>query len=122
MPNVKIAHIREREVDLIIVPLVSRFGSAPPKEKRATIADLQERAASANLAGGVVPVWDAGGDRMVFVAPPQWHPFFTDINLNWVMANIKLRVFLVAECTRTAICKRHKLRTPPRLVVLPSRE
>lgn len=37
MPSLNIAHIRERGVDLIIVPLASRFGSAPTKEKRAAI-------------------------------------------------------------------------------------
>ncbi len=93
MPSLKIAHIRDRGADFIIVPLASRFESAPPQDKRATIADLQERAARANLAGKVIPVWDAGGGRMAFVAPPLCQPFFACIDLNWVMANINRELF-----------------------------
>jgi hypothetical protein len=40
------------------------------------------------LAGTVVPVWDAGGGRMAFIAPQQWHPFLANINGPWLAQNM----------------------------------
>lgn len=89
MPTFKIAHIREQGTDLIIVPLESRFGSLSSDDQDATIRDLQLHANGAGLAGRVVPVWDSGSGRMAFIAPQQWHPFFSSISLQWVGLNLK---------------------------------
>jgi hypothetical protein len=93
MPRFKVAHIREQGVDLIIVPLESKFGNLTQAEQNATIQDLQAHASAANLAGTVVPVWDAGSGRMGFIAPQQWHPFFNGINLIWVSANLTRELY-----------------------------
>jgi hypothetical protein len=92
MPTYDVAHIREQGVDLIILPLDSRFGSATSSEQQAAIRALQQCANAARLAGQVVPVWDAGGGRMGFIAPPNWHPFFSSLNLAFVAANINKRL------------------------------
>jgi hypothetical protein len=92
MPNFKVAHILQQGVDLIIVPLDSSFGSKPPLEQRQTIGELQMRAASAGLRGTVVPVWDNLG-HMMFIAPQQWHPFFSGLDLGWVWANVNRELF-----------------------------
>jgi hypothetical protein len=56
------------------------------------IAALQVCARAAGLAGTVVPVWDAGGGRMAFIAPRPWHPFFKSLRLQTVAQNINKRL------------------------------
>ena len=88
MTRLKVAHVREQGVDLIIVPLASSFGRQSTNQQHSAIHELETRAASAGLAGGIVPVWDSGSGRMAFIAPNEWHPFFRSINLRWVFANV----------------------------------
>jgi hypothetical protein len=92
MPNFDVAHIREQGNDLIIVPLSSTFGALSASEQQKQIEALQRCATSAGLAGRVVPVWDAGGGRMGFLAPRNWHPFFAGMSLSFVAANINRRL------------------------------
>jgi hypothetical protein len=87
MPRYKVAHLREQGTDLIIIPLESRFGTMGSAAQAAEIKMLQIRANAAGLAGTVVPVWDAGSNRMGFRAPKQWHPYFGSISLSFVLAN-----------------------------------
>ncbi len=93
MPRFKVAHLREQGQNMVIVPLDSTFGNKAGSEQQAIAADLQQRARSAGLAGRVVPVWDNGGGRMGFLAPPAWHPFFSNLNLRWVFANINREIY-----------------------------
>ena len=88
MPRFDVAHIREQGVDLIIIPLDSAFGRKTSSDQHQIIEELQMRARAAGLAGTVVPVWDSGGGRMAFIAPPKWHPFFTSLNLAFVATNV----------------------------------
>lgn len=92
MPNFDVAHIREQGVDLVIVPLSREFGWKPRDEQGEVVLSLQARASSAGLAGRVVPVWDSGGGRMAFLAPPNWHAFFRSISLDFVRLNINKRL------------------------------
>jgi hypothetical protein len=82
------AHIREQEVDLIIILLDSSFGRKTREDQTQVIAILQMHANEDGLAGTVVPVWDAGGGRMAFIAPQQWHPFLANINGPWLAQNM----------------------------------
>lgn len=88
MPRYDVAHIREQGIDLIIIPLDSSFGYKTKEDQTQEIAVLQMHANGAGLAGTVVPVWDAGGGRMAFIAPQRWHPFFSSINGLWLASNI----------------------------------
>jgi len=92
MPSFKVAHIRQQNVDLIIVPLQSSFGHQPTSQQDEAIEELQMRANSAGLAGTVVPVWDGGRGRMTFIAPRPWHPFFKSLSLRQVAANINKQI------------------------------
>jgi len=92
MPSFKVAHIRQQNIDLIIVPLQSSFGHKANSEQHEALEELQVRANSAGLAGTVVPVWDGGRGRMTFIAPQQWHPFFKSLNLSQVAANINKKI------------------------------
>ncbi len=86
MPSFDVAHVREQGVDLIIVPLERSFGHKSTEDQNQISAELQ--ATSAGLAGTVVPVWDDGSGRMMFLAPRSFHPFFQSIDLDFVAANI----------------------------------
>lgn len=92
MPRFKVAHVREQGVDLIIVPLESSFGNKLESDKDEIIAELQVRARSAGLAGTVVPVWEAGS-KMVFIAPPNWHPFFRSLSIRQIFASVNREIY-----------------------------
>lgn len=93
MPHFEVAHIREQGVDLIIIPLAHEFSLKSPQEQIEVTATLQTCASAAGLAGTVVPVWDSGGGRMAFLAPPNWHAFFKSINLQFVQLNINRKMY-----------------------------
>lgn len=86
MKRFKIAHIREQGVDLIIVPLEQAFGRKTKQEQSEIIGSLQTCAASAGLAGTVVPVWQEGNSHR-FIAPPNWHPFFESLGWDQIMVS-----------------------------------
>lgn len=88
MAKYKIAHIQQQSVNLIIIPLDSSFGRKTSSEQNQTTGALQGCSSAAGLAGTVVPVWDAGGGRMAFLAHSNWHSFFQSIDLNFVARNI----------------------------------
>ena len=93
MPHFRIAHLLEQGQNIIIVPLTSPFGANSVEQQQEIQAEFQMRANAAGLAGVVVPVWDSGGGRMSFLAPPNWHPFFRSITLQWVAANLNRELF-----------------------------
>jgi hypothetical protein len=92
MPALKVAHVRQQGVDLIIAPLNHDFGYKPQQDQQDIVGEIQVRARSAGLAGTVVPVWDNGGGRMGFIAPKNWHPFFRSLNLREVWANVNREI------------------------------
>lgn len=88
MARFEVAHIQQQNVHLIIIPLDPSFGRKTTSDQNQTTGDLQVCASAAGLAGTVVPVWDAGGGRMAFLAPSNWRSFFQSIDLNFVARNI----------------------------------
>jgi hypothetical protein len=93
MPRYKVAHVKEQGVNLVIIPLESRFGSSSNRDQAQIVSELQLRSEAAGLAGTVVPVWDAGSRRMGFFAPPNWRNFFGSVNLQWVFTNINKEIY-----------------------------
>ena len=92
MPTLKVAHLRQQGVDLVIAPLDSDFGRKTHQDQQEIVTEIQMRSSSAGLAGTVVPVWDNGGGRMAFIAPNNWHPFFSSLNLRAVWANVNREI------------------------------
>ena len=88
MASLKVAHVRQQGVDLVIAPLNRDFGYKTPEDQREIVEEIQMRSNSAGLAGTVVPVWDNGGGRMGFIAPTRWHPFFQSLGLRAVWASV----------------------------------
>jgi hypothetical protein len=62
-------------------------------DRTAELAALGFQANKAGLRGAAVAVWDAGGGRMGFIGPHQWHAFLQGINLQFVMANLNKEIF-----------------------------
>lgn len=87
MATLKIAHLREQGIDLIIVPLESGFGLKSSGEQSEIVESIQWCAHSAGLAGTVVPVWRQGSGHR-FIAPKNWHAFFRSLGWNDLMANL----------------------------------
>ena len=92
MPTLRVAHIHEQGVDLIIVPLDTSFGQQTQSQQQQAIESLRMGATLAGLQGDVVPVWDVGGGRMSFIAPKNYHPYFSSITLEFVFANLNQEV------------------------------
>lgn len=87
MATLKIAHLREQGIDLIIVPLESGFGRKSSGEQSEIVESIQRCAHSAGLAGTVVPVWREGSGHR-FIAPTNWHSFFKSFGWNDIVANL----------------------------------
>ncbi|MCU4306995.1 hypothetical protein KTH06_14350 [Acinetobacter ursingii] len=87
MSKFKIAHLREQGQDMIIIPLDAQFHYKSESEQSDIIDELQLCASSAGLAGIVVVVWRLG-NRVHFIAPEPWHPFFRSLSWNTIMANL----------------------------------
>ena len=92
MPRFQLAHIREQGVDIMIVPLSDDFEVKSDSDRAAIIDELQVRARAAGLAGTVVPVWVSSG-TVHFIAPPNWHPFFRSLNMQFVRANLNRELY-----------------------------
>jgi hypothetical protein len=92
--KLRVAHIHEQGVDLIIVPLDKSFGTQTPQQQQAGIEQMRMSATLAGLAGDVIPVWDLGDGRMSFIAPKNYHPYFTSINLEFVFANLNSELYV----------------------------
>jgi len=92
MPRFKVAHLRERGVDLVIIPLESSFGNKSSDEQHQIMQEFQAHSSAAGLAGAVVPVWPRGRS-MAFIAPPNWHPFFKSLSLSSVLANVNKELY-----------------------------
>jgi len=90
MAEFRIAHLHEQGQDMIIIPLDRSFGHKTSSEQNEITYSLQLCAQSAGLAGTVVPVWDAGGGRMGFLAPTQWRGFFASLSLGIVAQNLNM--------------------------------
>lgn len=88
METFKVAHFQEQGQQIIVVFLNHQFSYKTQEEQNEICSHLQFCATNAGLAGTVVPVWDAGGNRMGFLAPQPWHPFFRSVSLGQLAANI----------------------------------
>lgn len=92
MPNYKLAHIQEKGVDLIIIPLDAAFGGMTPSEQKERIDEFQTRADDAGLRGTVVPMWKEYG-RMVFIAPLEWHSLVASLTPEFVERNLNRQMY-----------------------------
>lgn len=84
----KLAHVRIKGADLIIIPLDSSFAEKRSEEKSEVFNMFQRYATGANLKGMVVLVWDCGGGKMAYLGAKQAHPYLHGLNLPTVNKNL----------------------------------
>jgi hypothetical protein len=84
MPTFQVAQLRRDGQDVIIVPVDRSFGKRAPAEQARIQEAFQRSAATADLSGVVVPVWEDSSGRMAFRAPPPWHDFLKSIDMVYV--------------------------------------
>jgi len=84
MPTFQVAHLRRDGQDVIIVPVDRSFGMRSPAEQARIQEAFQRSAASIDMPGVVVPVWEDASGRMAFRAPPPWHDFLKSIDMVYV--------------------------------------
>ncbi len=94
MTKLRVAHIHEQGVDLIIVPLDKSFAQQTPAQQQQGMESLRMSATLAGLQGDVVPVWDLGDGRMGFIAPKNYHPYFSSITLEFVYTNLNRELYV----------------------------
>lgn len=56
MPRLKVAHVRQQGVDLIIAPLDRDFGCKSSQDQQIIVGEIQFGSRAAGLASTVVPV------------------------------------------------------------------
>lgn len=87
----KVAHINRRGNDMIIVPLDESFGDFDPAQRDAILKDMRDAARRQGLGGTVVPVWPSD-ERLRFLAPKPWHPFFGSMSWDWLVGNLNREI------------------------------
>ncbi|WDQ17450.1 hypothetical protein [Rhodopirellula sp. P2] len=92
MTSFDVAHVREQGQQMIIVFVGATFGRKTTTEQNNARDTLQGCARAAGLAGTVVPVWDAGGGRMGFLAPSQWQGFFRTVGYSRLVRSINKKL------------------------------
>ena len=92
MPKYQVAHIHEQGQDMIIFPLDAEFSRKAESDQDQELSSLEFRANNAGLRGAAVAVWDAGGGRMGFRGPTQWHPYLRSINLQFVRTHLNKEI------------------------------
>jgi hypothetical protein len=86
-----VAHVREQGQDMIVFPLNSQIQYRSDQERGQMMYALQRCASSARLGGTVVMMWEANG-RTMFMAPRQWHGFFSSVDMLWVAKNVNKKL------------------------------
>jgi hypothetical protein len=76
----QIAHIKEQNQDIIIVPMDPSIDYKTQQQKDTIQQTIQICATNAGLAGIVCLVWE-NKNRFNFMAPPQWHSYFRGLTM-----------------------------------------
>ena len=87
MPSFDVAHIREQGQDMILFPLDDSFGYKTSDDQRSILANLQQRARGAGLAGQAVAVWESAGLTHT-LGPRPWAGFLRSLSMGAVLASV----------------------------------
>lgn len=86
--QLKFARLRDRDIDLILVPLDSAFGAKPRVEQQLFIDRVSQAARDLQLRGIVVPVWDKGDGGLGFRAPLAMQPYLRTLSLREIISRL----------------------------------
>ncbi|GGY46954.1 hypothetical protein [Parvularcula lutaonensis] len=91
MTSFRVAHLHEQGNDMIIVPLGEEFGDKSLIEQEQTMGVLRNAAKSSGLRGVVIPIWPEA-EKLRFLAPKVWHPYFKRMTWDWLRANLNTEI------------------------------
>ena len=83
----KIAHTKQKDVNMVVVITGSGFFNADGNAKERMWTAMRSCAKGANLAGEVVMVANVNGG-FKFYGPKSWMNFMRTIDMNWVNARL----------------------------------
>jgi len=84
MATYKVAQLKEQGLDLIIVPMDSKFGHMSAMDQAKLIGQIQAQAKAVKLKGSVIPVWEGVNGHLSCIAPKHWHAFFRRLTMEEV--------------------------------------
>jgi EAL domain-containing protein (putative c-di-GMP-specific phosphodiesterase class I) len=82
--NLKVAHLRAGEADLIVVPFLSSFGRLAFPEQQEALQAVVVAAQRAHLSGGVAAIWPTEDGGAAFLGPPVYHRFLSKLTVDFV--------------------------------------
>jgi len=91
MPTFKLAHIREQGQNMLLFPLSGTFSQKTSHEQQSILAELEDRAHAAGLAGRAVIFWESGG-RTHSLGPKPWANFLRSLSMQAVLASVNKSV------------------------------
>jgi hypothetical protein len=83
----KIAHTKQRDVNMVFVVTNSNFFSANANTKERWWTDMRACARSANIAGDVVMVANVNG-VFNYYGPKNWGTYLKSLDMAWVNARL----------------------------------
>ena len=87
MPTFKLAHIREQGQNMLLFPLSNSFSQKSSNEQHSILAELEDRAHGAGLAGRAAIFWESGG-RTHSLGPKPWANFLRGLSLHAVLRSV----------------------------------
>lgn len=85
--NYRVAHTRQKDVNMVFVVTGSRFFDLDGNAKARAYTAMQSCVRSVKLAGEVVLVANVNG-RFMFYGPKAWNGFLKTLDMNWVRARL----------------------------------
>jgi hypothetical protein len=92
-----IATLNVQDVNVIVVLPDASLEATSEHERQQLYWTLQRSAASANLAGNIVLIWQERSGATKFIAPPAQHPFFQIMKYDQLRAQIN-GILACEEC------------------------
>lgn len=88
MASYKVSQLKHNNFDYVLIVVAPAFAKKNPQQQQIDTVVLQRCASRAGMKGILVPVWDAGGGRMGFLAEPVHHKFLQSLNTAFLESHI----------------------------------
>jgi hypothetical protein len=81
MQTFNVAHLTDQGREINVIPLKDDYPTAPMRVRSFILQDLRAAVAKAGLTGPVAAIWNAGPERIGFIAPREWYDFFSNLDV-----------------------------------------
>ena len=92
MPHYKVAHVRDQDVEYLLLPVESSFGQKTDEEQRAFVEECQSGALASELQGAIVVVWEDDKGHTQFRSPLSFRAVCNDWTLRRVLAGLNQEI------------------------------